>query len=612
MYLIKKLNVVCTAALLFVCFACNDEFLERKPLTQLVAKDFFKTEQDLKFYVNSFYAYLPNHTGWNPGLFNGDSNSDNAIWSTSYNTMLNGERVVPASGGGYSWTNIRNVNYFFDKIGDFAKSTDSNVKQYIGEACFFRAWLYFGLLKQFGDLPWIDKVLPPKEDALALERISRKTIAENIIKDLDKAIANMSNGTVGASNRVNKHVALALKARVCLYEGTWEKYHSGTVFGVSGSDGTTFIEKARDAAKLVIDSKIYDLYKGATPGKIEGDEYYSLFNKTDYSGNKEVLFWAGNSTEQGMTHNMNRYISPGNGPQLTKSMVDSYLKKDGTEPTKAEKEAVGLYTPTGKPSYIKMHRLIENRDPRLMQSVIHIGEKVVSNWPDGRPDTTLPHLWLDSGGNVTGRTGFPIKKGKNENYEQISGGNVGTVGAIIFRYAEILLIYAEAQAELGKNAEAMAAIDKLRERVGMAKLSAVMPAGSNVLSEVRRERRVELLCEGFRLDDLFRWKEMRLIKGWRPKGIKYQGNADLEQYYSGTFKPIIDVTGKKGNNALPKLEINKGGFFVDSNGFIDPYKNGLTNGYQFDENKDYLAPINQRDINLSKGKLKQNPGWKND
>ena len=619
-YLTKKTNVVFIAALLFIFSGCNDEFLEKGPLTEVPPKAFFKKKSDLKTYLNDYYPSFPNHRGWNAGIFDRDNNSDNSMRGGP-NGRLMGNNRVPATGGGYDWGRIRSVNYLLEKIKEYKweDSKDATAKHYVGEAYFFRAWFYFTLLKRFGDLPWIDKTLKAELKELVLGRVSRKTIVENMVKDLDKAIANMGDGKAGNSDRINKQIAQAFKARVCLYEGTWEKYHAGTPFGVSGSDGSAFINLAQKAAKAVIDSGIYSLYKGADPSKIEGDEYFSLFNRFDLSNNPEILLWAKNSREQGMTHNVNRYIIHGGGPQLTKDLVDSYLMKDGTIPDKAKKEAPGFYTPTWTArkqkivywsKYTKIYNFIKDRDPRLSQMINHIGTITVTQ-QQGVDDKILPNLGLDA----NNKTGFPIKKGGRNEFEEFNTGNVGTIAGIGFRYAEVLLIYAEASAELGNDAEATGAIDKLRARVGMAKLTGNIPSGSNVLAEVRRERRVELACEGFRLDDLLRWRKAHEVfaKGTRPLGVKYTGNTELEARYKKGFAYTVNVDGDKGpkdkDGKVVGREEDAKNIKLSADGYLSPYKSSLPDGYNFDKDIDYLLPINKRDITLSNGKLKQNPGW---
>ena len=567
--LIKSKSLFIWMALVAVCLSCNDDFLEKKPLEDITPDKFFGTARDLQIYVNNFYDELPYHgSGYNVGTFDDDDNSDNVLHgeytSSSYNRRLNGETTVPSSGGGYNWGDVRDANYFFDKLSsEMSSSDDVDVKQYIGEAYFFRAFFYFRLLKRFGDLPWIDKILEPTPEATALARISRKTIVENMVKDLDKAADMMKDGNAGESDRVNKHVALAFKARVCLYEGTWEKHHAAknTPFKVTGSDGTSFLELARDAAKKVIDSGIYDLYKGPA-----GQEYISLFNKVDYSSNKEVLLWAKKDADLGLTTNINRYLPRGWGPQFTKQFVDDCLMKNG----KAIGDAGSGYAgETG--SYdvdradgsvkIRYNNNIKDRDPRLVQMVHAIGKNEQTVRPNSDPNLVLQSLRLTQ----SHKTGYPSYKGANTEYSQVYDGDVGTTGSIIFRYAEVLLIYAEAQAELGDNAEATKMVDLLRDRVGMTKLSAQMPAGSTVLKEVRRERRVELVCEGHRQNDIFRWAAADdYIKNKKFKGVKYTGNAWLEERYTGTYKPIVDVTGRLNENPISSgtIRVDASGFFV--------------------------------------------------
>lgn len=618
-YLTKKINRIFIGVLFLVLSACNDDFLETQPLSQVSPKNFFKTKEDLKLYVNQYYTSLPNHRGWGGG-FSLDSNSDNA---PANNARVRGESRVPASGG-YSWGNIRSVNYFLEKVkeNDHDKSTDLDIKQYIGEAYFFRAWYYFGLLKSFGNLPWIDKTLKADIKELALSRISRKTIVENMVGDLDKAIANMKDGNAGAYSRVNKQVAQALKARICLYEGTWEKYHATTPFEVAGSDGKQFIQWAASTAKEIMDSGKYQLYKGSDPSKIEGDEYFSLFNKLDYSGNKEIIFWAKNSEKLRLVHNVNRNIVLARAV-LSKNFVDDYLMADGTEAPNAKKNAVGYYDAfdssnswtekkqqlTYMTPYTKIYNEVKGRDPRFAQSIFHIGMLKFTKNPGGVPKAKSPKDELFTNFNLpTGATGYALKKGLISERSQHRP-NLGTLAGIVFRYAEILLIYAEAKAELGDDAAAKMAIDQLRERVGMAKLSTTMPSGSDVLKEVRRERRIELVGEGFRFDDLLRWRKAHEVfgTGKRPLGIKWNGNTDLQARYKKDFKFITNLDGDESAPApedrtpeiLRRVE----------NGFISPLKIALPKGYNFNKDVDYLLPINNRDISLSEGKLKQNPGW---
>uniref|UniRef100_A0A2B4RAV1 TonB-dependent receptor SusC n=1 Tax=Stylophora pistillata TaxID=50429 RepID=A0A2B4RAV1_STYPI len=464
----------------------------------------------------------------------------------------------------------------------------------------------------------LDKPLKPTIEETALERISRKTIVENMVKDIDKAIANMKDGSVGESDRINKYVALALKARFCLYEGTWEKHHEGTTFGVTGADGTNFITLARDAADEIIKSGRYELVKGPA-----GREYVDLFNKTNYAGNKEVIFWGKRDKDQELAHNVNRTLYHGHGPQLTKEFVDACLMKNGKLPTTANGFAgeTGYYQenlnvdgkdltykdPTGADVNLKVTyaNTLKDRDPRLVQSVFSVGMLMLTNGASA--DMLFPHLKLNRHNKCTG---YPLRKYAISDYAQVEGGtDTGILGNIIFRYAEVLLIYAEAQAELGNNAQAIAKIDMLRDRVGMTKLSAQMPASSTVLDEVRRERRIELLAEGHRQSDIFRWKAASTyIINHKPHGIKFTGNAWLDDtstgMYSGNYEPIINVTGGKGGK-IAKIDLTG---FLD-NGFISPYEKQIPDGYKFKEDRDYLRPINKEDILLSNGKLKQNPGY---
>ena len=659
-------------SLLFVLtFAsCDDDLLDTKPLTATSPSSFFKTAAHLKIYANRFYNSLPGGS-YGVGYYGGDRNTDNLLSSSLPPSRLAVlSPTVPSGVGDYSWGDIRAVNYFFANIGDLASSTDADTKQYIGEVYFFRAWYYFGLLKQFGNLPWIDKPLKPNIKDLALARISRHTIVENIVKDLDKAIAKMRDGSVGEYNRLNKYCALQFKARVCLYEGTWEKHHAGTTFGVSGKDGSDFLAKARDAAKEIIDSGRYGLWKGVPlleskyaayvkkdlSGKvIESDygRYEKLFLQRDYSGNREVIFWKKLDSEKGLTLT-NHSLRWGTAGSLTKDFVGSFLMNNGKSLTeeigKLYQGDIGLLKPYPNRIWIMVDKFLLNRDPRLLQSVHHFG--TFQEWDKSKvdrrtaaqkatdlrkyplDDTTPTHaystFYMHPNHDTHPKTFILQRKGYDADDElgQDSQSDA-PIGSIIFRYAEVLLIYAEAQAELGNDAEAKAQIDKLRERVGMPKLSVVTPTDpmkdsmkgestiSRTLYEVRRERRIELFAEGFRFDDMMRWRVAHLMNGKRPKGIQWEKNTDLRAIWEKKDNrllryphntPDADITkDSRYDNARQYLPIKDKK--VDAQGFLDPYRLSAPAGYQFDKDVDYLKPIGKEAIALSQGKLKQNPGW---
>jgi hypothetical protein len=565
-----------------VVSSCS-KILEKSPQDQISDPEFWKTPGDLQLYVNNLYSVLP---GWNLSGSGGnpllDASTDVAIsvglFSTNKN-LLDGVVNVPASGGGWTWTNVRNVNYFLDNAN---RVPDGGLKkQYIGEAFFFRAWNYFELLKRFGDLPIITKTLDPSKESdrqqLYGARSSRTEVMNFILKDLDSAIAYMDVKANVAAGRLNKDVAAIYQSRVALFEGTWEKYHNNDAFKGT-TDGTAFLTKAAQAAKMVIDGGRYSLVTG-NPNQV----YYELFNQLDYSKNSEVMMYRGyNGAAYGGNFSNQLWNWP-NGSGITKAMMEMYLCTDGLPSSvsplyKGDKD---------------IRQVIQGRDPRCVQTVMNPGDAVTIGLKNDTTYFTTPGL----SSNMNSGSGYESQKFRRPQLDPATGTYSGDQAYIIFRYAEALLNYAEARAELGQltQADLDITINRLRARVAMPSMNlAAIPVDPKwpvygyytltpVLHEIRRERVVELFSEGFRFYDLMRWRADKLIVGSRPKGA----------FYTAELKAV-------GGN-LP----------VDSDGYLDPYSNflkGPGSTWGFDPAKNYLQPLPTSELTLSTS-LKQNPGW---
>ncbi|WP_119079164.1 RagB/SusD family nutrient uptake outer membrane protein [Chitinophaga alhagiae] len=559
---------------LLVC-SCNDGFLDKRPLNQISQPEFWKTTGDLEVYLNNLYGSLPQWGSHDAGPYWADNNSDNMVPGL-YNLRLAGLSILPVTGGGWNWGNIRAVNLFLEQAPAVTDGADKD--HFLGEGYFFRAWFYFELLQQFGDLPWIDKPLATNSPELYNERQPRNVIADNILKDLDQAITLLKDKETAPLFRVNRSVALAFKSRVALYEGTWEKYHQGTPYGAQGANPAKYLEQAAAAAKTMIDEKKFAVYDQGHPEK----DYSLLFNQSDLSGNSEVIFWR--KYKLGVaSHNGQRYLSilAGN-TGISASLVQSYLCTDGK--------------PVSLSPYYQgdngLSNVVKNRDPRLRQLIFVPGDPITIDYSGGGDTLSkFQRAAVNLGGDSRDVTGYQIKKGAYPDKTLQQGDFMSTTAPIIFRLGEVLLNYAEAKAELGTltQADLDASINLLRSRVGMPPLvmTAIeadpawdFPGLSGIINEVRRERRVELACEGFRLQDLLRWRAHTLLVNKRPKGAKFI-SAD---YPAGTDVPL------------------------DAAGYIDPYKLSLVNGYQFKPERDYLLPLPAYELSLNE-KLAQNPGW---
>lgn len=569
-----KLSCILLASSLAMT-SCNDDFLDRKLLDKVQAEMYFEKPLDLEiymnqFYSNSFFPKYPNHGG--------DFNSDNQVGS-SVDTRLQGTRTV-VSAGTIGFGNVRSLNYFLNNYKKIEGKHDfKTYQQYVGEAYYFKAVTYFNFLKAYGDIPWLDKDLGTSAPELYGTRTPRDIVADRIIGCLDTAAMYLSADRTNGFSRINKWIALLMQSRVALYEGSWQKYHNGTVFGVPNANPNKYFEIAAKASDAVMKSGLYGVYNTGKPSS----DYADLFTRREYSSNNEVLFWRryDNELSRGdgdFTNDRNFRMSQPSGKTVTKQAIDQYLCVDG-------KSIAGNSLFQG---YTTINKEFENRDPRLRQTIATPDQVWKITATGSTQNWSTIYNTLNGNTDLNAPTGYVIQKGYDphviyhvQQYEETP--------SILFRYSEVLLNYIEAKVELGTATQAD--IDKtiklLRDRVGMPNLQigAIatdanwdFPSLSPLLNEVRRERRIELLAEGFRWDDIARWAAAKeLIVGQRPKGFLAS-------------------------------QIAKNPFPIDNNGFLDPFKNAIPNGYGFQLGRDYLNSIPESEIVLN-NKLKQNPGW---
>ena len=562
----KKLIYILIIASL--TFSSCKKFLDRPPLDTITDKEMSFSKTEIEFYANQYYVNFSDFLS----VFYGDNSSDNMVFGNfDYNPLLSGTQTLSVYGGGWDWSNIRSVNYFLSNY-QVTKEPPEEVNTYIGEVYFWRAWFYFGLMKQFGDLPWYGEPLPTNSPLLYAPRISRSIIADSILADLDRAASLLDPITKSVPQRIHKDVALAFKARVALYEGSWEKYHAGTPFGVTNADPAKYFTQASAAAEQIMNSGNYSISVGTNPKW----DYWNLFNQRDLSGNRDVIFWRKYDFSLGLTHNGQAYLLfEGGNTGISKQLVDDYLCADGLPISLSP-----LYK--GDDSIAEV---VTNRDLRLGQTIFVRGYPRVIHNGDTITKFSEPDINLSLDQRNT--TGYELFKGAAPNIEP-QGAGVGvaagaTTASIIFRYAEVLLIYAEANAELGTCTQEVldASINRLRDKVAMPHLLQSVgftdpkwdfPNLSGLINEIRRERRVELACENFRFDDLMRWAATNLIK--TPLlGAKYN------QFVDKVFNPPLS------------------GIPVSVDGYIFPYLNTTAaNGWQFDPTKNYLSPLPTNEV----------------
>lgn len=582
-----KYSKILTIIFLLAIFnACNEEYLERFPLDEISTMDYWKTPGDLELYMNQFYPVAFNEDrGMDLGtIFKAERASDNVI-HVSADVRLMGTRVVPGSGG-WNYTTIRDINYFLEHYQTVEEDFEK-YKQYVGEAHFFRAFFYFNLVKEYGDVPLIDKVLNQVSEELYLPATSRNQVIDFIIKDLDKAIEYLPTGIFSEKKRLNTATALLFKSRVCLYEGTWEKYHSGDPFGVDNPAPEKYLNLAVQSSQEVINSGLYRLYSIGKP-KLN----YFFFGNVNHGTNAEVIFWKQYDFKNLGYGNAYQYElgkGQGGGMGLTKNLVNSYLCTDGRPIYLSDGNLNPLYKGDGN-----LLDEAANRDPRLTTTMFTPGFPIEISGSDTlkfvRPAIELNNQLKCS-------SGYQICKRLNWDPAHHTSGastNDGWTGVIIFRYAEALLNYAEAKAELGTitQNDINISIKLLRDRVGMPNLviSEIQtdpkwqfPQLSPVINEIRRERRVELVLEGFRWDDIARWAAAdEVVVGKRYIGAKF--------------------------NSVNYPNFSPKNYMLTEDMYIDPLKNQLPAGNGFVIGRDYLNPISTQELTLNPS-LAQNPGW---
>ncbi|MDX9881541.1 MAG: RagB/SusD family nutrient uptake outer membrane protein [Prolixibacteraceae bacterium] len=578
-----------------------------------VGKDaIFGSESGLKTYSYSFYNMLP--TGSDLNQIEIDLVDFGAI--NNINTFITKNAYSETSSSGWSWSALRNINYFIVNCTD-PKISETVRNHYIGIARFFRAWFYYDMVRTFGDVPWIDKPLDVDDEELYAPRDSRELVMEKVYEDLQFACNNITMTTDATGSLVTKWVAYAFASRVALFEGTFRKYHNLNLT----TSASTWLQRAVTMSEYLMNNSGKKLYTAAGTKK----SYRTLFT-SDNPVTDEVLMAICSSSTLAVLHHANwKWTSPtyGNRFSMTRPFINTYLQLDGTPYTdKAGWETEDFYTEC------------QNRDYRLAQTI-----RTPGYTRDGT--ATAP----DFAGYV--RTGYqPIKlclDGKS--YDNAA---LNTNALPLFRYAEVLLNYAEAKAELGtlNDADWAKTVGAIRARAGITGGNSTKPTtvdnyfksfyfpniSDPAILEIRRERGIELCLEGFRFDDLRRWKRGDLLlKSWYGMYIS-QLNVPIDLDKSGTYD-VIFYTSTTGLNAAKALTgnwdvakatcatiyVEEGAGSSKQLQLVEKVPGAAGYYLTWDKpndykrvwgNKQYLYPINSS-VMVKNPDITQNPGWEN-
>ena len=586
------INVGLVLSGVFFIYGCKKNYLDRTPLDHISNATFWNTENDLKIYNNGLYNMAANdvnvpimmghHNGFDSywcSIWDLDEFSDNEAPLASRHLFFaetrSGKNHTPAGPQQFGWRGwdfVRAINVGLDNYSK-ASIPQETIDKYAAEARLFRGWFYADKVSKFGDVPWVGHELNIDSKELYAERTPREVAMDSVLADLTFACEKLPEnwGDGNAPGRLNRWAALLVKSRVCLFEGTWRKYHGG-------NDVDMWLQQAADAAKDLIDNGPYSLYSTGDPYH----DYNAYQRAPDLTGNPEVIYWR--KYQLGVVTNHEESYNKSYNGGATKSMVEDYLCTDGLPITLSP-----LYKGDAK-----IEDVFENRDPRLRQTILDPADQAYYDY-DGSMSYSYPRITGMAGGQ-TSTTGYHIIKVYQEGPAHASY-NTSTTPAITLRLGEALLNYAEAKAELGTitQADLDISINKLRDRVAMPHMDInnipvdpryVSDGVSPLIVEIRRERRVELFMEGFRYDDLRRWKQGKKLEA-HSMGIRWDAAA-IARYPGATPKTSIDP--------------------VSGNTYIDVYKGTDYDNPVFDENKNYLWPIPLSALSQNP-KLGQNPGW---
>lgn len=566
--------------------------LDETPRDSPSADEVFSDPNGLENYVNSFYSILPTAAD----ITHGDELSDYASTQTVQDIMrvntLNSRTVDR-----WDWEDLRNINYFIENNN--SEEIDTDVRDnYDGIARFYRALFYFEKVKKYGDVPWISEPLDLESEQLKAPRDSRVLVMDSVLADINFAIKNIKENNESSRTKITNDVALALKSRITLFEGTYRKYHDE--LGLRDS-AEKWLNECVKASEELMNEGNYNVFMG-----VGNDQSYKEVFTSEQPNASEVILTHSYSTELGVEHDANWWYNSGtygNHLGFTRPFINTYLMRDGTPFTNVSGYKSMTFTEE-----------VKNRDLRLSQSIrmpdytmLNVQNEQVSSPPDF---------------SVTFSGYQPIKWTVADQHFDDRDFNINVIP--IFRYAEVLLNYAEAKAEMGEltDSDWSQTIGELRRRAGITGGTEALPTSVDkylqnvyfpnisdpVILEIRRDRGIELALEGLRFDDIRRWKRGELME------------MDWEGMFVPQANSFMDLTGNGKSNVYFYIgerpsDVKSGVVYVK----VDANDLTLTNGSQgyllrlpnierVWEDKKYLYPLNNKDIQDNPN-LDQNPGW---
>ncbi len=597
-YIMKRYHILFLTGLMTMAVSCKKDFLDRYPQTAITPEVFFNTEEDLALYINGMLS-MPGH-----GMYIADQSTDNLATTAAIEvkTIMTGSPSSQTIAGGWGWGRLRTINYFLENY-QRAAVTDETKNHYAGLARYYRARFYHDMVKRFSDVPWYSGTLNPGDEELYKTQDARALVMDSVMADLDFALANVREdvptGTPG------KWAVAVMDAKIALYEGTYRKYHPELELQ---STADAFLQRAVAAAEHIMAAGGFNIYDTGDPTS----DYATLFSSQDLAGNSELILVNSYDQTKNRSGNQNTGIFGNYEQSPSRDLVQTYLMADGSRFTDQTDYATFGFV-----------KEFENRDPRLAQTLAYPG------WQ--RAQDSAPYVQFLA----KNFTGYHQLKGYVNSTDQVA---LNSSDVPVHRYAEVLLILAEAKAELGTltQSDLDNTVNKLRDRVGMphlnfteanADVDAVLAAkypnligdDRGIILEIRRERRVELAFEDSRYDDLMRWHAGTVLEKI-PAGMYFPGVGDYD--LTGDDIPDIrlipegqTIPSERERNSLgvPLVYYTIGTF---GGGAAVYLQNGINGGAMvtddrqrtFLEPKYYYRPVPNTQVVLNPN-LKQLFGW---
>jgi hypothetical protein len=589
--------------------------LNQSPQSTATNSAIFNNVQGLQLYAASFYDSLPKAGD----IVRGDDQYAAADYAArnSAPTYLQDGAFSARLASGWNWGKLRNINYFLANVSiPRATVPDATRNNYMGLARFFRAWFYYNMVQQFGNVPWVGKPLEVSDSALYAKRDNRTLVMDSVLADINYAIANISLSADPTSSQITKWVAYGLKSRICLFEGTFREYQ--TAYNLQ-STAATWLQNAASAAKAVMDSSGFSLN---TSGGVSA-AYRSLFISNAPVSN-EVMLSVVQNLSLSVLNDANWYYTSatyGSRYSFTRDFINTYLTAGGTP-----------FTDIAGHDTLPFVKEVQGRDGRLAQTIRLGNYTRVSSGKSVAAPPVFSYTY----------TGYqPIKWCLDDTY--YDAGSYNTNSICLMRYAEILLNYAEAVQELKTvgagsglgNADWAKTVGALRSRAGLTGGLAVpvtvdpyvqayySPTASDtysgftindpVLLEIRRERGIELVLEGFRFADLTRWRlGPLLVRPWNGMYVPALNqlmdlNGDGVQdvcFYQGT--PPTAVSGVTYINVSTTLNGTPNPMQLSHGTYGEIH--WLDNVVRTWKDYRYLYPIPYSELLLNTN-LQQNPVW---